>query len=218
MNKGLFKVVAVSGLLAVMGSAQAEDDGLGIGVGARYSTLGTGVELGKSLGDNFGVRLGLNSYSMSADQTIDGVDVNASLDLSSTALMLDWYPLSGSFHITAGYISSANELSGNAVFQEGDVVGGYTIPAGQNAQVDASVKLGSGPYLGLGWGNVPASGFGVIIEAGVMQMSPSASLNQTGGTVVLSAADISQEESNWQNDMDQFDTYPVVAVGISYGF
>jgi hypothetical protein len=222
MNKGLFRTLVVASLFAAMGSVQAEDDGMGIGVGARYSTLGAGVELGKSFSDNFGVRLGLNKYSQSDTQTIDDIKYDADLDLSSTALLLDWHPFAGSFHLTAGYVNSSNELTANADPTGTVDIGGtlYGPLSAGDVILKGKVKLGSGPYLGLGWGNVPASGFGFTVEAGIVQMgTPSVSLSATGSVGdTIPQADIDQEIANMKNDLDQFDTYPVVAVGISYGF
>ncbi|MEN8170159.1 MAG: hypothetical protein ABFS08_08055 [Pseudomonadota bacterium] len=86
--------------------------------------------------------------------------------------------------------------------------------------LNGSVKLGSGPYVGLGWGNVPASGFGFVFEAGVVQMGvPDVSLVLTGAdAAAVNTTDIDQEIANMKNDLDQFDTNPVIALGISYGF
>ncbi len=224
MKKGIFKAAVVASLFAAVGSVQAEEDGLGIGVGARVSTLGMGIELAKSLNDNFSVRLGLNSYSDSDSQTIDNIDYSADLDMSSTALMLDWHPFAGSFHLTAGYLNSGNELTARATPTGLVDIGGQTVvPVNPGDLVlDAGVELGSGPYLGFGWGNVPASGFGFVFEVGVVQMgTPDVSLTVSGDPTLTSLIDqneIDQEIANMQADMDEFDTYPVVALGISYGF
>jgi hypothetical protein len=215
------KVVVVAGLLAGMGSVQAEDSGLGIGVGARYSTLGAGIELGKAITDNFSVRLGLNKYSTSDTQTIDNVDYDADLELQSTALLLDWHPFAGSFHLTAGYLNSGNKLTASAT-PDGDItIGGntQTVSAGELI-LNSDIKLGSGPYLGLGWGNVPASGFGFVFEAGVVQMgTPDVELVLSGSRASdFDTTDVNDEIANMKDDLNQFDTYPVVAIGISYGF
>lgn len=224
MKMRTINTILAAGLICGMGSVQAEEDGLGIGVGARYSTLGAGIEIGKSLNDNFGVRLGLNKYSQSDSQTIDDVDYDADLDLSSMALLLDWHPFGGSFHLTGGYLNSSNELTASAT-PSGDVTIGdntVNVTAGELV-LDGSVKLGSGPYVGLGWGNVPASGFGFVFEAGVVQMGvPDVSLkvtdNTPGQSLSIVQADIDKEIANMEDDLDQFDMYPVVALGISYGF
>jgi hypothetical protein len=228
MKSMIYKTVVMTGLLVAMGSVQAEDDGLGIGVGARYSTLGAGIELGKSLGDHFGVRLGLNKYSKSDSQTIDDIDYDADLELSSTALLLDWHPFAGSFHLTAGYLNSSNKLKANASPVAGSSLaigdGSYTVASTGDVVLNSDIKLGSGPYVGLGWGNVPAKGFGFIFEAGMVSMgTPDVSLSITGNdtatvNAINSSGDVQKEIANMEDDLDEFKTYPVIALGISYGF
>lgn len=224
MKKNRVKTVVVAGLFAVMGSVQAEDSGLGIGVGVRGSTLGAGVEIGKSFTDFFSARLGLNKYSTSNTQSIDNVDYDASLDLQSTALLLDWHPFAGSFHLTAGYLNSGNEMTAHATPTGSVDIGGQVVTpaAAGDLVLDGNIKLGSGPYLGLGWGNVPASGFGFVFEVGVVQMgTPDVTLDISGDPTYTSQIDQTekdQEIANMKADLNQFDTYPVVAIGISYGF
>lgn len=221
--KKFFSTMAVAaGLLVATGSVQAVDDGLGIGVGVRASTLGAGIELGKSLNNNFSVRLGVNDYSRSETQSIDNIDYSADLELSSTALMLDWHPFGGSFHLTAGYVDSGNELRGRATPVGPVDIGGliYTPTTFGELVLDVGVDMGSGPYLGFGWGNVPASGFGFVFEVGVVDMgTPDVSLVPSGPLgVLIPPIVLSQEIANIQDDLNEFDIYPVVALGISYGF
>ncbi len=214
------RVVAVAGLFAVMGSAQAD-----VGVGVRYSTLGAGVELGTSFSDFFSLRLGLNKYTTSENQTIDNIQYDADVDFQSTSLLLDWNPFGGSFHVTAGYLSSDNEIRALATPSGTVAIGNtpVTVSAG-DLVLNSTIKLGSGPYLGLGWGNVPASGFGFVLEAGVVQMgTPDVSLTLSGTNTALidalyATGDVNQEIANMESDLDEYDTYPVIAVGISYGF
>lgn len=154
----------------------------------------------------------MNKYKFNADQTIDGIDYNADLDMSSTALFLDWSPFSeGSLHLTVGYVNSDNKLVATAPLDIYDI-GGNTYAT----SVKTTVELGSGPYLGIGWGNVPATGFGFTFELGVVQMgAPKASLTTT---LPVLASDVAEEEKNIQDDLNQYDLYPVVSAGISIGF
>ncbi|MDH5784822.1 MAG: hypothetical protein OEZ16_04340 [Chromatiales bacterium] len=213
--------VASSMMVGVMmvatGNVQAD-----VGVGVRMSSLGAGVELGKSVTDFFTVRVGLNKYSTSQSETIDNINYDTNLDLQSTSLMLDWNPFGGSFHLTAGYLNSGNEISVAATPNGLVTVGNTTVNVNPGELVlNGKIKLGSGPYLGLGWGNVPASGLGFVLEAGVVQMgTPDVSLSyiDNTGTLGLVQADIDQEIANMKSDLNQYDTYPVIAIGISYGF
>ena len=229
MKLGSFRLIVVS-LLIVAGlsspaiSAAADQDGAGLGIGLRYSTLGGGVEIGKSLGKNFGVRIGLNSFSEGATEEIDGIQYDADLDLSSTSLMLDWYPFAGSFHFTAGYVNSDNELIGRATPTGSvDIGGEIVVPVTAGDLVlDGNIQIGSGLFVGLGFGNVPKKGFGLVLEAGVIKSgAPDVSLEVSGDETLVATidqTDIDAEIAAMQDDLEEFDLFPVIAVGFSYGF
>jgi len=209
--------VAAAGIVMMATSTVASAE---FGVGVKASTLGAGVELGMPISDHFVARLGVNRYSKSADQSIDNIDYNADLDLSSTAIYVDWTPAKqGTFHITAGYLMSNSSLSATAN-PTGSVTVGDNTQTVSDLTLKANVDLGSGPYLGLGWGNVPASGFGFTFDLGVVQQGkPDVSLKKSGSQASLfSDADLKKEEDNMQNDLDNFELYPVVSLGLSYGF
>lgn len=188
------------------------------GVGVKASTLGAGIELGFPLSESFVFRGALNKYSRDDDQTIDDIDYDAELDLKSTALFLDWHPMQGSFHLTAGYLFSNSELTATATPTGTYDIGGQPYTA--DVTLHGAIDLGSGPYVGLGWGNLPAKGFGFTFELGaVSQGTPDASLTVSGADKdLIDPADIAQEEQNMQDDLDEFDLYPVVSLGVSYGF
>lgn len=210
-------MVATAGLVLMGTSTIASAE---FGVGVKASTLGAGVELGMPISDRFVARLGLNSFSRSANQSIDNIDYKADLNLSSTSLLLDWSPFKqGSFHLTAGYVASNSSLSAKA-----NPIGSVNVGDGTYVVTDltlkANVDLGSGPYLGLGWGNLPAKGLGFTFDLGVVQQGkPDVSLKKSGADAgLISDADVKKEETNMKNDLDQFDIYPVVSFGLSYGF
>ena len=223
--------IIAAAMLCGVSSAHADDDGMGLGLAIKASTLGTGIEIGKSVTDSLNVRLGYNAFKRDDDQTIDDIDYQAELDFSSTALYLDWHPFEGTFHLTLGYINSSNALNASATPSTGldpVEIGDRLYNPSDIGQLDSTVKFGSGPYAGLGWGNVPASGFGFSLELGVLQSgAPEASLGYsnldptvfvTQADIDLLDAEIAKEEANMQKELDEFELYPVLALGISYGF
>lgn len=211
------RVIVVTAAMLLGASSAVSAD---VGIGAKASTLGAGVELGASLTDSINARVAFNRYSRSDNQTIDDIKYSASLDLNSTALFLDWHPLGGGFHVTGGYLFSNNELNADATPATNVTIGDTTYAPSDVGKIDASVKLGSGPYLGVGWGNVPAKGFGFTVELGVVQMAkPDVSLKIDDPNGVIAANnDIAKEQANMEKDLDNFETYPVVSVGLSFGF
>lgn len=208
MKKNLIALATGIIMLALGSAAHA------VGVGVKASTLGLGAELGVTLSDHFTTRLALNKYKYSDDQTIDGIDYTADLDLKSTALFLDWSPFSnGSLHLTVGYVKNDSELDASAT---GDYTFGNN-PGTFTTTVNTTVKFGSGPYVGIGWGNVPAPGIGLTFELGVLKSGPpEASLSES--SKLVPAEDIAKEEQNIQDELNKYDVYPVVSLGLSIGF
>ncbi|HEX9803770.1 MAG TPA: hypothetical protein VGB35_10960 [Gammaproteobacteria bacterium] len=215
MNK---LMISAAGLMLFGASSMASAE---VGVGVKVSTLGAGIEVGVPLSDRFVVRGALNQYSRDDSQSIDGIDYDADLDLKSTALFFDWHPMKGPFHLTAGYLFTNSELNGTATPTGTFDVGGTTYDGSMiDVTLHAGVDLGSGPYLGLGWGNLPAKGLGFTFEVGAVQQgSPDVSLTASGAdSGAISQSDLDQEERNMQDDLDKFKLYPVVSLGLSYGF
>ena len=88
--------------------------------------------------------------------------------------------------------------------------------------LDGNIQIGSGLFVGLGFGNVPKKGFGLVLEAGIIQSgAPDISLDVSGDETLVATidqADIDAEIAAMQDDLEEFDLFPVIAVGFSYGF
>ncbi len=214
--KRMYMALAVGLMMLGMGSSAHA-----IGVGVKAGTLGLGAELGFTLSDRFTTRLALNKYKIGADQTIDGIAYNADLDLNSAAIFLDWSPFTnGSLHLTVGYVNNGSELSATATPTGSVTIGNQTVTGVVDLTAKSTIKFGSGPYVGIGWGNVPAPGIGVTFELGVLKSgAPKADLSLSGtDRGAFTADDIAREEKQMQDDLNQYDVYPVVSVGLSIGF
>ncbi len=80
-------------------------------VALRASTLGMGVELGYTLPvANLSARIGWNGYGYDSSDTIEGIDYDLELDLSSVIAMVDWRPWGQVTHFTAGLVSNGNDF------------------------------------------------------------------------------------------------------------
>jgi hypothetical protein len=77
------------------------------------------------------------------------------------------------------------------------------------------------PYLGLGWGNAVDNDkrWGISLDVGVYyQGEPEVTLTQVGGTLAVSAADLAAEEKQLEDELDDFEFYPVATLGLHYRF
>lgn len=218
--KTIFRAAAVAALL-VPALASAE----GINVSGRASTLGLGAEIGYAFNDYLNVRLALNNYSYDYDTTEDDISYNFDLELDSTAVLVDYHPFAGSFRITGGFLDNRNELNGQAETAGTYDIGGTTYTSAEVGTLYSNVKLGdSNPlYLGFGWSKALAdSGFGFGFDLGVVMMGgATVKLTPQGGSLMADPnfqANIAEEEQNAQDDLNDFETFPVIALGVTYQF
>ncbi len=227
MHKTSFVSVLGLAALAVTSTAVADEDW---GVGVKGSTLGFGAELTKAFTPQINGRLGFNSFTYSDSQTEAGINYDGDLELQSTVALLDWHPFAGSFRVTAGYVFSNSELglSANGTGQTVDIGNAQNVTLNAANQLTGQVDIGSGGYVGIGWGNAGKKGFGVTVDLGVVfQGAPDVNLAASPSLVNAinaapgssgAAAELAREEASLQQELDEFDQYPVIAIGLSYGF
>jgi len=210
------------GLLAILllpTAALAE-----IGIEAKASTLGLGAEIHFGFTSFFNLRVGLNNYSYTYDTTEDDINYNFDLKLRSTSVLVDFHPFGGTFRLTGGLLKNDNEFQGDAALAGSYDIGGTTYTSAEVGTLSGNISFDSPvPYIGLGWANNPGdSGFGVSFDIGVvMQGEPKADLFTQGGTLINDPQfqdDLAAEELALQEDMKEFDAYPVISFGLQYRF
>lgn len=213
----------IFGLIATLSLASPTiyaETSFGIGVG----TLGGKLQLAQSLTRNTNLRLEYNGANFDTDGETDGVDYDLDLELSSAGLLLDWHAFNNGFRLTFGGLYNDNSINaesslGNSSFEVGNTV----FTAAQVGQLQGNVEFDSfAPYLGLGWGRSVHKGYSFSLDLGViMQGSPNVELQSVGGTLSNSSlllSEIEVEERELQNDLDDFDLYPVISLGVGYTF
>lgn len=231
-------------MLASSGAAHAVD----LGVGVRASTLGLGAELSITMLDRLNLRIPVSGFDYSDDITEDDIRYDADLELLTVGLLADYHVFGGGFHVTGGVASNGNELNllaseatGNESFEVGNQT--YVSDPNDPFELRAGLAFNSvAPYVGLGWGNAARgdSAFYFKFEAGALfQGSPKASASASGSacnastqTCSLTSFDVEgddpraqqfrqeleQERQTIEEQIDEFDIYPVVGLSIGYRF
>jgi hypothetical protein len=196
---------------------------LGVGVTARVGTLGIGVDVAKSFTSQLNARLGFNFGSVGFNRTDSGIDYNSQLNLSSVQLFGDYYPInSSSFRITGGLVAQNNRFT---VTGKPSGSGNYTIDGNQFSANDIGTLSGEykygnsiAPYVGIGIGKPPSEGFGFNADLGVMFTgSPQVTLTASNPAFNNSTA-LNNQARQTENDLRGFSVYPVLSIGLSYGF
>jgi hypothetical protein len=215
---------AVFAILAGVATAAGAGE---VSLGVAASTLGVGAEVGYSFNDHLALRGGGYAFSYSDNGEEGGIEYDGDLELRSGGLFLDWHPFGGSFTLTGGVLANGNEVDATGEPGPGDIydIGGITFTSAEVGRLGAEADFDSvAPYLGVGWRSRGGEdgGFGVSIDLGVLfQGSPDVSLDSSGGTLSgdsnLQQA-LRQEENELEDDLDDYEFYPVLALGLSYTF
>ena len=200
---------------------------LGLGISTRLGTLGIGVDVAKSITPQVGGRLGFNFGKLDFSRTDSGISYDSQLNLSSVQLFGDYYPSSSSgFRITGGLVAQNNKFS---VTSKPNSNGSYTIDNNQYQASDVGSLTGEykygnsiAPYVGIGIGKSTNDGFGFNADLGVMFTgAPKVTLNasnQTFNNDAIARTRLDNQVRQTENDLKGFNVYPVISVGLSYGF
>ena len=220
------------GAVLAAGNVQANDSDLALT--GKLGTLGAGLDLTYNVSPKFNARFNINGGSGDADGVEDGVNYKGSLDLMTVGGLVDYHPTGGGFRLSAGLYNNRNKISSQA---EGDnnnvLIGGRAYDLTGTLDSDIAFKS-TAPYLGLGWGNSVGhkKRFSFSLDVGVLfQGSPEATLKGSGSavdrltstTIDMSndptfLAEVQAEQDNLNEEMKDFEYYPVVSAGMSYKF
>jgi hypothetical protein len=194
-------------------------------VSGRISSLGFGGDVGLTIGENFGVRAGLNGFSFSFDGEEDDIDYEFDVDLLTAALLVEYYFSPIGFRLSAGGMINGNEAGMLAEPADDEVeIGDETYTREEVGDLTGGVEFDNvNPYVGLGldtsFGKRGSVGF--VAEIGAMfHGSPAVSLEANGpiATDAEFQAELERERKDVEDDLSDFKVYPVVALGISYRF
>ena len=205
-------------------------NGITVGVG----TLGAEISYTRNLNSFFDLVL---SYStLDYDDSFSDSDRNtfdAEASISAPRIGLQFYPLSF-LNLEIGYVSGAPEISMAATPSASDefVIGDNTYDADDIGYLTGKVEFENetAPYLLLGLGRNVGGGLGVNLSLGAIQYgAPKTDLrtedcNYSLTDLVLSATclslrlDVEAEERRVNNDLEDFELWPFIRLGLTYSF
>lgn len=213
-----------------------------IGIGAKISILGIGIEAATPLSRRFNLRGGFNFFNYDRGFNNNGIHYAAKLSFRSAEAHLDWYLL-GPIHLSPGVLFyNGNKLTGNASVPAGQTftLGGTQYesdPSGANP-ITGTGQLTfpkAAPSILLGFGNMlPRNGrhFGFNFEiGGEYQGAPTVKLNlqgtacnSSGLNCVNAATDpsvqasIQSQEKKINHDLSPFKFFPQISFGVGINF
>lgn len=217
------KILLAASVLAAISCAPSAFAGQ-IDAGLSAGTLGYGPQVGWTIVPNkFDARLNYGYLNYNYNTTSDGVHYDGQLKLSNLGLLGDWHPWGGSFRLTGGVFYNDNRFALTGQSAGGTItINGVTYTTAEAGTVKAKVTFNSvNPYLGFGWGD-GGSGAGLHFTSdfGVMyQGSPKVNLTATGAAANPAlAANVQAAQGKLQSDLNSFQWYPVIQLGVVYRF
>ncbi|MCH9650475.1 MAG: hypothetical protein K0U98_19735 [Deltaproteobacteria bacterium] len=208
------------------GDSQAE-----VSLGLKAGSLGVGPEISVPLGQRLNFRGGLFVYDLDVDYTASGVAYEGNIQLQNVLVLVDWHPSGGSFRLSAGLAWNDNSIEGEASLD--DLVG-------LENPFDPLISLGTfrgetkvdpvAPYLGFGWGKAghsASSGWGFSADIGVLlHGKPEVELSIADSPILVLLPELRPfvelllevEELELEQEIDSYQYFPVVSLGVSYRF
>lgn len=182
----------------------------------------TGAEFGvaQAVSSSFTVRVEGNALSYRTHFTTDGIDYDARLKSGNAAAYLDGFVV-GNVRVTGGALIGSRRFRGTATSLGSTVVingVSYPVSAGDALDFDARFPTVT-PYLGIGLGHRTGRGLQVYADAGVAYGRPKVTLSPTASLALeVSPADLLAEQQSVQDKADRYRAYPVLKIGLGYGF
>ncbi len=209
--------------IMITGPLAGADEGR-FAIAGKAGTLGLGGEASVNIFEDFNFRAGFGTFSFDYDNSINEIDYNFKVDLSTVPLMLDWYPFHDAFHLTGGVILNNSNVDFTGSSSTTVTVGDQTYSAQEAGTLRGNVDFNRlAPYLGIGWGNPFRQGnrWGLLCDVGAAYTgSPDVSLHATGtyANDPIFRSNLAKEERDIQNKVDKYKWYPVLSVSLYFRF
>jgi hypothetical protein len=213
-----------------------------LGIGAKVSPLGVGIEAATPLWSNINLRVGGNFFNYSGTFSQSGFQYQANLHFRSIQAGFDWFPFHNGFRITPGALLYMD----NRVTAKPTVRGGQTFTVNDTDYISsvadpirgkANVEFGSAaPTLTVGWGNlVPRAeghrisfpvevGFAYVGDpsVGFFLSGSACDANGQGCGVIDNdptfQSNVQAEQKKIKDDVSPLRFYPIVSAGVGYRF
>lgn len=213
--------LAVSALTVLAPVSQARDESA-VFAGAKISTLGIGAEAGYRINDHFAVRGSGTVFQYDFNETLDGIDSDIELELGAIGGQIDLHPFANAFFLSAGAYSNLNEVTTAARPSEPVEIGGTVYTPEEAGSITGTGRFDDiAPYAGLGAAWRLGASWEFVTEAGAYFQGEPVISYEADGLLADNPqfdADLRAEAQKAQNDLAQFDVYPVVSLSLRRRF
>ncbi len=208
-----------------------------ITTGAKIGTLGVGGEMHVGWNEYIHLRSGVNFLNFSFDSTISNIDYEMEPEFKNGSVVLDWYPFGGAFRLSGGLFINDNTITLTGKPRSDSeywalIPEEYNslVPLVSSTRIHGSVDFNTlSPYIGIGWNSntKKTKGWGVAFELGVLyqgapEVSPLTASANEPLNVLASHPTVTyyleSERQQIEDDLEDFEYYPVATLTLSYTF
>lgn len=212
-------VLAATGMT---GMACAQGD---FAVTGGVGTMGGSVEGQFQVNEYFQLRAGANYLTFDADIDVDDITYEGEPDFSGFGAFVDVHPFGNSFFLTGGAYAGGKEIDLLASSTVAVDIGGVTFTPAEYGRLEGDVAFDDvAPFLGLGFDTTFTGsghwGFNIMAGAAVFG-SGDVTLDAVGGTLSndpILQAELAREIQDIENEIEDYELWPVVQLGLSYRF
>ncbi|MEL7033748.1 MAG: hypothetical protein AAGL97_06555 [Pseudomonadota bacterium] len=217
------KLAALALMSAGLSSPALADGDFAITGG--IGTMGGTVEGQFQVNDYFQLRAGANYLAFDEDIDVDDITYDGELDFSGFGAFIDVHPFGNSFFVTGGAYAGGKEIDLVASSTVAVEIGGVVFTPAEYGRLEGDVSFDDvAPFVGLGFDTTFEGngnwGFNVLAGAALFG-SGDVTLDAVGGTLSndpVLQAQLAQEIQDIENEIEDYELWPVVQVGLSYRF
>ena len=224
------------GLLIFASNVGAVD----LGIAAKAGINGVGIDLSVGLTENVNLRLSTaaidvddenETVTVGDDGSEGDIEADLDFDYGANAILLDWHAFSNGFRFTVGMLKNNGSADIDGVLKDDIVIDGNPLATddlvGSAIGGDLDLADSYQPYIGIGWGRGAGGdgGFSLSVDLGVAMLDPDVDFDATvnpGGTNVYTQAQLDailkDLEDDAEDELDDYEFWPVFAIGVNYAF
>ena len=193
----------------------------------KAGTLGLGADLVAEIIPHLNGRIGISGLNVNAEVSSDRIDYDGDVSLGGIPLFVDWYPAKSGFRVTGGLVINNNKVELDSQDRDRTVtIGDREFTVSDVGDLEGEVEFNDiAPYIGIGFGNPvkPGRQWGFTVDLGIMfQGKGDVNINATNASQAALDlglnAQLEREEEDVQDEVDNFQVYPILQIGVTYQF
>lgn len=212
---------------ALAGAASAQTPGR-FAVGVQAGTTGLGAEGQFQASDMLTLRAGGDVFKYEDEFSSDDLQYEGDADFTTVSAFVDLHPFRNGLFVSAGVFAGERKIQVTGTPERDVIIQGQVFPPSRFGSLVGEADFGStAPFVGVGFNNTFRTrgpiGFKAMVGAAFGE-DPNVELRRQGGEALPAQfqtsfdAELREQETQLESDIEEFKTLPVVQLGLTYRF